>query len=75
MAILDIAATGLKIKALLIEKKIKAKDIAEKLGFASAYPVYKWMNGQTMPTLDNLVMLADLLDVKVDDVLVVKKPA
>ena len=75
MAILDITATGLKIKDLLKEKKIKAKDIAAKLGFASAYPIYKWMNGQTMPTLDNLVMLADLLDVKVDDVLVVKKPA
>lgn len=75
MATLDIEATGLQIKVLLKEKKIKVKDIAEKLGFASVYPVYKWINGQTMPTLDNLVMLADLLDVKVDDVLVVKKPA
>ena len=75
MATLDVMATGLKIKMLIKEKQIKVKDIAKKLGFASAYPVYKWMNGQNMPTLDNLVVLADMLDVKIDELLVVNKPA
>lgn len=30
----------------------------------------QWQNGQAMPTLDNLIILADLWDVKMDDLIV-----
>ena len=74
MATIDMAATGKKIKGFLQDKGIKVKDVAENLGFASAYPVYKWINGQNMPTLDNLVALADMMGVPITDLLVIKKP-
>ena len=73
MATIDMTATGKKIKGFLRDKGIKVKDVAENLGFASTYPVYKWINGQNMPTLDNLVALADVIGVPITDLLVIKK--
>ena len=68
-------ATGLNLKNLFIANGLKVKDVQKTFGFASAYPVYKWINGQNLPDLNNLVALADLLNVKVDEILITKKPA
>ena len=43
------------------------KEGAEYLGFASPYPVYKWINGKSMPTVDNLVILADLFNTSIEE--------
>ena len=48
------------------------KEVAEYLGFASPYPVYKWINGKSMPTVDNLVILADLFNTTIEERLVIK---
>lgn len=32
--------------------------------------LYKWQHGTALPTIDNLVVLAAVLGVKVDDILV-----
>ena len=74
MPIIDMKATGLNIKKNMDKKGMKVKDIAAILGFTSAYPVYKWVNGQNMPTIDNLVALAAMLDTTIDDLLIVTKP-
>ncbi len=74
MPIIDMKATGLNIKNTMDKKGMKVKDIAVIFGFTSAYPVYKWVNGQNMPNIDNLVVLADVLDTTIDNLLVVKKP-
>lgn len=75
MATVDMIETGNKIKEFLKDNGIKTKDVAEALGFTSAYPVYKWINGQNLPTIDNLVALADMIGVPITDLLVIKKPA
>ena len=74
MPIIDMKATGLNIKKNMDKKGMKVKDIATMLGFTSAYPVYKWVNGQNMPTIDNLVVLAAMLDTTIDNLLIIKKP-
>lgn len=73
MPYIDLQATGLNIKTLLKAANITVKEMAEFLGFTSAYPVYKWINGQNMPTLDNLVVLADKLGVGIDAIVIVKR--
>ena len=35
--------------------------------------VFKWQRGDTLPTLDNLVVLAELFNVKLDDIVVTGK--
>ena len=47
------------------------RDLQDMFGFATPQAVYKWQHGTAMPTVDNLVVLAALLNVKIDDILVV----
>lgn len=72
MPTIDLTATGLKIKETITKKGLTVKEIAKMFGFASPYPVYKWINGQSLPALDNLVILAKVMGVTMDDLVVVK---
>jgi len=73
MPVIDIKATGEKINELRNGKGITVKDIQMYMGFASPYPVYKWINGKNLPTLDNLLALAELFGVRMDDIVVARK--
>ena len=67
---IDIQQTGANIKTLRKAAGIKVKDIADTLG-VSIQAVAKWQAGAALPTIDNLVILASILDVKIDDILVI----
>ena len=71
MPTINMEATGLNIKNLITKNNMTVKDVAITFGFASVNPVYKWINGKTLPALDNLVVLAKVLDTKIDDIIVV----
>ena len=73
MPIIDITATGTKIKELRDRAGLTTKEISGMLGFNSPTAVYKWISGTSLPTIDNLVILADILGVGIEDILVVKK--
>jgi transcriptional regulator with XRE-family HTH domain len=57
-------------KALRKAAGIKVKDVADTLG-VSTQAVAKWQAGTALPTIDNLVILAAMLDTKIDDILVI----
>ena len=44
-------------------------------GFATPQAIYKWIHGTSLPTIDNLVILAAILGVTMDDIVVVDIPA
>ena len=71
MPCVDMIATGKRIKAMRVAKGMTVKDIQEIFGFGSANTIYKWQNGESMPTIDNLIILAAMLDVTMDDIVVV----
>ena len=73
MPTIDMAATGEKIRKIREEKGMTVRDIQEVFGFASPYPVYKWQNGQSLPAIDNLVVLAAILGVTMDELVVTTK--
>lgn len=52
---------------------VTAADVADRMGFSSRNAVYKWMKGESLPTLDNILILADLLDVTVEEILVINR--
>lgn len=39
-------------------------------GFATPQAIYKWQQGVALPAIDNLVVLATVLQVRMDDILV-----
>ena len=69
MVTIDMEKTGKKIKEIRKRSGMTIRQVQEACGISSA-AVCKWQNGQAMPTLDNLIILADLWDVKMDDLIV-----
>ena len=73
MPTIDMAATGRNIGMLRDAAGLTNRELADALGFSTRNAVYKWLGGEALPSLDNLVILADLLGVRMDEVLVVRR--
>ena len=69
--VIDLAATGRNIKNLRVSAGISVRDLQNILGFTNPQAIYKWQNGDSLPSIDNLVILAAVLGVSVDEILVV----
>ena len=67
---IDMAKTGQNILILRKRAGLSVRDLQEVFGFATPQAIYKWQKGLAMPTIDNLVVLAALLDVTIDDIIV-----
>ena len=70
MPVVDMVGTGMNIVALREKAGKTVKDIQEVLCLATPNTIYKWQKGECLPTLDNLVILADFLGVTINDVIV-----
>ena len=69
MVTIDMEKNGKKINEIRKKSGMTIRQVQEACGISAA-AVCKWQNGQAMPTLDNLIILADLWDVKMDDLIV-----
>lgn len=70
MPVIDMAATGRNIRNLRVAAGMTIRDVQDACG-VSAAAVTKWQNGQTVPTIDNMIILASIWDVKIDDIIAV----
>lgn len=70
--VLDVDATGTKIKSLMKQRGITPRQLQIILNFPYVQTVYNWFSGKNMPTIDNLIVLAQVLGVTVDDIIVTK---
>lgn len=73
MPTIDMAATGKNIKNKRMAAGISIRSLQDTFGFATPQAIYKWQNGASMPTIDNLVILAAVFDCKIDDLLILNK--
>ena len=75
----DLAQTGANIVNLRKAAGLSVADIQMVFGFNSPQAIYKWQNGAALPTVDNLIVLATLFHVRIDDIhvvdIVIKKTA
>lgn len=69
--IINTVAAGQKINRMRIEAGLTVKDMQAVFGFATPQAIYKWIQGKAMPTIDNMVILAAMFGVTVDDIIVV----
>ena len=70
--VIDLTATGQNIKNLRVAAGISVRDLQNILGFTNPQAIYKWQNGDSLPSIDNLVILAAVFGVTVDEILVVE---
>ena len=67
---IDMAATGANIARLRRDNNITINDMSSALGFITPQAIYKWQRGDTLPTIDNLVILADLFRTTIDAIII-----
>ena len=70
--VLDLEATGAKIKTLMKQRGITPRQMQLILNFPYVQTIYNWFAGKNMPTIDNLVVLAQVLGVSMDDIIVTR---
>ena len=68
--VIDLQATGRRIKEVREKKGITVKTLQMFLGFNEPVSIYKWQRGECLPTFDNMYAMACLFGVGIDDLLV-----
>ena len=66
--VVDMKLTGQNIFTLREQRGISVRDLQKLLGFATPQSIYKWQRGETLPTIENLVALACILSVPIDEI-------
>lgn len=67
---IDMIGTGQNIIRLREKNNLSVKDLQDIFGFATPQAIYKWQQGATLPSIDNLVVLAKVFHVRIEDILV-----
>lgn len=68
--VLDTVATGKRIQELRKARNLRVSDISSFMGFESDNAVYKWLRGDSMPSVDNLYALSCLFETSIDNIIV-----
>lgn len=58
--------TGIWLRRIMDTHNISVKDVQKYLGLSSVQSVYHWLNGISLPTLDNLYALSELFHMSLD---------
>ena len=69
--VINLEKTGENIKRLREAKNLTVRSLQEIFGFEFPQAIYKWQWGETLPSADNLVVLAKIFDCNIDDILVI----
>ena len=68
--VIDLAGTGRSIERHRRDAGLTVRDLQAYFGFEYPQAIYKWQHGECLPTVDNLLALAKLLQVSMEDLLV-----
>lgn len=72
--VIDVPATSKNLKSLRESHNITVAQVQKLLGMENPQSIYSWENSENkyLPRLDNLVFLAKLYKVSIDELLVIK---
>ena len=71
MPTIDMVRTGQNIMRLRKQAGLSVKDLQDIFGFSTPQAIYKWQHGAALPTIDNLVVLAAVFQVSMDEIVAV----
>ena len=58
--------TGINLRRIMDRQGISARDVQEYLGLGCVQSVYRWLDGHSMPTVDNLYALSEMFQIPID---------
>lgn len=71
--VIDMVATGSNIQRLRLEAGLSVENLRVYFGFEYPQAIYKWLRGECLPSVDNLLALAKLLQVAMEELLVYRE--
>ena len=66
--LIDKRETGIQLRRIMDRLGISARDVQEYLGLGCVQSVYRWLDGHSMPTVDNLYALSELFQMPMDEI-------
>ena len=69
---ISLIKTGENLSRLMKQKGFTVRHLQEELSLLSPQAIYKWKRGDCLPSLDNLVAIALLLDVTIDKLVILE---
>ena len=66
---IDMKATGIRLKRIMKMHGFSVKDVQQYLELGSVQSIYHWLNGNSLPTIDNLYALSELFQMPVDEMI------
>ncbi len=73
--VIDMTATGINITRMRVNAGMTVRDLQDIFGFTTPQAIYKWQRGTALPTVDNLVVLAAVFGVRIEDILIFQRNA
>ena len=70
--VIDPVRTGSNIRMLIKDSGNTVTGVGKMLGLADMSTMYKWLRGDALPGIDNMLALCILLGVSINDILVTK---
>ena len=73
--VIDVESTSKKLKSLRLQHNLSVAQLQEEFAMENPQSIYNWENpeNKTLPCIDNLVILAKLYKVRIDDLLVIQQ--
>lgn len=66
---IDKVKTGKRIRRLMDSLGLSVVDVQKYMGFSTQQAIYHWLNGRSLPTLDNIYALSELFKVPIDQII------
>lgn len=70
---IDMKRTGENIVRLRKQSGYTVAQLKEVFGFSTPQAIYKWQNGLSLPSTDNLVVLSMIFHTSIDSILVLEE--
>lgn len=64
---IDKRKTGIQLRKLMDKNGLSVKEVQQYLELGSVQSVYHWLNGISLPTVDNLYALSELFQVPMEE--------
>ena len=68
--VIDMRATGQNIRRLMLIYGLTVNDIKDALGLTAPQSIYHWLDGRSLPTLDNMYALSKLFSIPIDSIII-----
>ena len=66
---IDAVATGKNIKRIMQNRGLTVREVQLFLGLSAPQSIYHWLEGKSIPNVDNLYALSDLFRTTVDEII------